>query len=205
MHANPVGHGLDGKTLVFGDLLSAVWEDSCGSCSGTMLQIEREIQKQGHNFIDAAFLSFDEADRERGTQEALMKMFLGNLLLPLRKNHEPETSHCSSEIAGKAWCVNMKDIPFTPSAKETSHVRRYRGIFHRAELTNDDARVDEEKRIYKLVPEFRAFARSGLAAFCFALDALIPTEEFFSPEEFNSISDERQPLAMGTNGPQGEV
>ena len=54
----PYGHGLDGKTLVFCDLLSAVWRDSCGSCSETMPENEREFQQQGRNFIDAAFLGF---------------------------------------------------------------------------------------------------------------------------------------------------
>ena len=54
-----------------------------------MLQIKREFQQKGDKFIDSPFLGFDEADRERGIQEALVKIFLGNLLLPLRKNREP--------------------------------------------------------------------------------------------------------------------
>ena len=39
-----------------------------------------------------------------------MKMSLGNLLLPFRKNHQPETSFCSDDMAGKKWCMNMKNI-----------------------------------------------------------------------------------------------
>ena len=130
----PYGHGLDGKTVVFGDLLSAVWRDSCGSCSWTMPENEREFQQQGRNFI---------------VRRSLASVFLRNLLLPL-KNHEAEISYCSFEVAGKAWCMNMKDIPFIPFAQETSHSRRYRGKFHWAELRNDDARVHEEKRTYKV-------------------------------------------------------
>ena len=42
--------------------------------------------------------------------------------------------------------MNMKNTPSISSAQETSHSRSFRGLFHRAELTNDDARVDEEKR-----------------------------------------------------------
>ena len=83
-----VGYGLDGKSLVFTDLMTGVWGGAFGACPGTMLQVQREFQQQGHGFIDQAWLTFDECNRELGVEEATFKMFTGGLLMPLRKNHE---------------------------------------------------------------------------------------------------------------------
>ena len=135
-----VGPGVDGKSMIFSDLLGAVWGNAVGNCPGSMLQVEREFQQQGHALIDCAWMTFDEANREIGTQEAAMKTFVGNVIMPFRRNQEAEPHYASYENAGKAWCMNQGDTPCIPTAEEVSHARRYRCIFHRAEFTVDSDR-----------------------------------------------------------------
>jgi hypothetical protein len=119
----PYGFGRDGKSLIFVDLMEATWGTAFGSCPGTMLQVEREFQQQGHAFVHCAWMAFDEINRERGACEDVLKMYIANLLMPLRKNHEPDTGYGCYKMAGRSWCMNIADIPHIPSAEELSHAR----------------------------------------------------------------------------------
>ena len=146
-----VGYGMDGKSLTCSDLMSAVWGSAFGNCPGTMLQIPREFQ-QGHNFIDATWVTFDEADRQHSVEEAILKMFVVGVTMPLRRNHEADTHYHLYSQTGKAWCFNIGDIPEMPTATETSQARRIRCIFHCSEFTAEVSGVDSELRVFVANP-----------------------------------------------------
>ena len=161
-----VGYGMDGKSLIFSDLMSPVWGSAFGSCLGTMLQIPTEFQQQGHNFIDAALMTFDEAHRQHSVEEAIFKTFVAGVTMPLRRNHEGKT--------GKAWCFNVGDIPEMPTATETSYARRIRCIFHRSGFTAEVSGVDSERLVCVAKPLAKEWMRSGEAAATLVRHFLMP-------------------------------
>lgn len=112
-----VGEGREGKTLIFLELMRAVWGTGFANCPASMLQVEREFQQQGANFIHAVWMVFDECRREGGLVEEVAKNFIGGGQLPLRKNHAQETTYGSWPFTGKCWCMNTADIPCLPSAQ----------------------------------------------------------------------------------------
>lgn len=118
-----VGEGHDGKTLVFVDHMRAVFGSGFGNCPCSMLQVEREFQVQGSNFVDAVWMACDEARRQQGVCEDLMKNYIGGGWLPLRKNHAQETTYGCWRYAGKVWCMNTADIPEIPTSEERSNAR----------------------------------------------------------------------------------
>ena len=150
----------------------------------SMLQVPREFQQQGHAFVDSAWMTFDEANRELGADEASVKVFVGGGLMPLRKNHEAETHYGKYDKTGKAWCFNLGDMPSIPTAEETSHARRYRGIYHRAEFTSDETRVNPALKIFRAQPKLKDWIRAGgEAAATFWKALVIPYCAQRTPEE----------------------
>ena len=182
----PYGEGRDGKSMVFSDLMKATWGDACGLCPGTMLQVEREFQQQGHRFIDCIWLSFDESNRERGVQEDVVKMFGSNMLMPLRRNHEAETHDGDFSRAGRCFAMNISDIPWIPPAQEISHARRYLGTYHRATFLLDEDRLNAGICIFKARPDYKEFAKSGLAAVIFIRDYIARTKKETTPAELRN-------------------
>ncbi|CAE6948302.1 unnamed protein product [Symbiodinium sp. CCMP2456] len=169
-----VGPGQDGKTLVFVDHMRAVFGSGFGCAPSSMLQTEREFQQQGSNFIQCCYLVFDECRREQGLIEDLVKVFVGGGWLPLRRNHEPETKYGHWAFAGKAWCLNVGDIPYLPTSQEISHARRFRCTFMRSHFTSNAADVDPDRKIFKADPSAKIFMASGEAVWCFYNDFLFP-------------------------------
>ena len=169
-----VGPGQDGKTLVFVDHMRAVFGSGFGCAPSSMLQTEREFQQQGSNFIQCCYLVFDECRREQGLIEDLVKVFVGGGWLPLRRNHEAETKYAHWAFAGKAWCLNVGDIPYLPTSQEISHARRFRCTFMRSHFTSNVADVDPDRKVFKADPSAKVFMASGEAVWCFYHDFLFP-------------------------------
>ena len=169
-----VGHGHDGKTLIFVDHMRSVFGSGFGCCPCSMLQTEREFQQQGLSFIHCSYMVFDESKREQGIMEDQMKLFVGGGRIPLRRNHEAETKYAQWSCTGKVWAMNMGDIPHVPTALERSHARRYRCTFMRSQFINDGAKVDVEKKIFLADPAAKAFMAGGEAVWSFFNDYLFP-------------------------------
>lgn len=182
----PVGTGQDGKTMVWVDFMGGVWGDAFGEASSTMLQVEREFQQQGHRYVDSAVIVFDECNRELGVQESVAKLFIAHGKLPLRKNHAADTYSASYNLAIKAWLMNAGDIPWVPTAEETSNARRYRAIFHRGEFTGNPDCINPELSIFPVRDDFKPFARSGLAAVTWLQRFVFPTKLSKSPDQLRA-------------------
>ena len=166
------GLGMEGKTLILVDLMRAVWGTGFGNPPGTVLQVDREFQQQGIKFLHCVMLCLDECRRDLGLVEDVAKLFIGNGVLPLRKNHEADTKDGTYEFAGKNWLMNIGDIPPIPTASETSHARRFRGTFMRARITADRSQVDVANRVFFAKADAKEFVTSGDAVWSFLHDHL---------------------------------
>lgn len=180
-----VGEGHDGKTMILVDLMSACWGSGFGNPPSTMLQVDREFQQQGLNFLHCVLLTFDECRRDQGLVEDLMKVFLGGGKIPLRRNHEAETKYGSFQFVGRSWNLNAGDIPHVATAQEKSNARRYRATFMRSTITNNPEEVSVTKKVFFADPDAKAFCGSPDAVWTFFNDFLWPFMRQFSPQQWS--------------------
>ncbi|CAJ1432753.1 unnamed protein product [Effrenium voratum] len=169
-----VGEGHDGKTLVFVDHMRAVFGSGFGNCPCSMLQVEREFQVQGSNFVHAVWMACDEARRQQGVCEDLMKNYIGGGWLPLRKNHAQETTYGCWRYAGKVWCMNTADIPEIPTSEERSNARRFRCTYMRSRFVPQSEAVSVQDKVFAADARAKDFMSSGAAVWCFYHDFLFP-------------------------------
>lgn len=85
-----MGLGGEGKTLIALKLLKSVLGSGHAGCLGAMLQRERGFQQQGHKYLGAAWMAFDEMRPDSTVEEDTMKVFVSGDKLPLRRNHGAE-------------------------------------------------------------------------------------------------------------------
>ena len=102
----------------------------------------------------------DECMRDAGLQEATVKAFTTGINMPLRRNHEADTSDANYKLTGKSWGMNNGDIPWVPTATETSHSRRYPAVYCRSEFTSELKYVDARQKIFKADPHARPWVRN---------------------------------------------
>ena len=169
-----VGEGHDGKTLVFVDHMRAVFGSGFGNCPCSMLQVEREFQVQGSNFVHAVWMACDEARRQQGVCEDLLKNYIGGGWLPLRKNHAQETTYGCWRYAGKVWCMNTADIPEIPTSEERSNARRFRCTYMRSRFVPQSEAVSVQGKVFAADARAKDFMSSGAAVWCFYHDFLFP-------------------------------
>ena len=151
-----------------------------------VLQVEREFQQQGHLYQHCVFLVFDEVRRDHEILEDTLKLFCSGGKILLRKNHEQETKYTSWEYCAKCWLMNTADIPSIPSAFETSHSRRFRATFMRANLTHDMEEVDVEKKNFHADADAKSFISSPPAVWSFFHDWLFPFMQQTRPMSWRS-------------------
>ena len=143
-------------------------------CLSVPLQVERELQQQGHLYQHCVMLTFDECRRDAGVVEDVLKVFTAGGDIPLRKNHESETRYTNFAYTGKNWLMNGADIPFLPTALERSHSRRFRCTFMRNTMTHDETVVDIQKGIFLADPEAKNFCAMPAAVWSYFHDWLWP-------------------------------
>lgn len=168
------GSGHDGKTLIFVDHMRAVFGSGFGCCPCSMLQVEREFQQQGLNFLHCAYMVFDESKRDHGIIEDQVKLFVGGGPMPLRRNHEADTKYGQWPHTGKVWNMNVGDIPHVPTAQERSHARRYRCTYMRSRFSNLLTEVNVKEKVFPADPSAKAFMASSDAVWRFYHDFLFP-------------------------------
>lgn len=88
-----IGGGGEGKSLLFGSLLSAVLGSGHSTVSSRALQVDREWQQQGESFLESRFLAFAECPKEKGFGTEAVKNLSASQKQPLRKNHQGETMY----------------------------------------------------------------------------------------------------------------
>lgn len=138
-------------------------------------------------------LTFDEVRREAGVQEDTLKVLIAGGLLPMRRNHEPETRYHSFEYCAKTWLMNSADIPSLPTALETSHSRRFLCTFMRNSLTHDGSQVDISQCRFLSDPDAKSFCASPAAVWTFYNDWLLPYMEANCPRSSQKLLTEIDP------------
>ena len=126
-------------------------------------------------------MTVDEVRREAGLQEDTLKVFIAGGLLPMRKNHQPETTYHSFEYCAKTWLMNTADIPYLPTALETSNSRHFLCTFMRNSLTYDAEQVDVSRCVFHCDPTAKEFCASAAAVWSFYHDWLWPWMDKNSP------------------------
>ena len=89
------GFGMDGKTLILVNLLSAALGSGFSNPSSTILQVERELQQQAQSLTQSLWATIDERRRDHGIVEDMAKLLIGGGQVPCRRNHEAETRYVS--------------------------------------------------------------------------------------------------------------
>ena len=123
-------------------------------------------------FLHCVMLTFDESRGGQGIIDDVAKLFIGNGVLPLRRNHEADTSDGSYKLTGKNWLMNLGDIPSIPTALERSHACRWRGTFMRGEMTDKPSEVDVAKKKFLVDSDGKQFMVGGDAVWSFYHDFL---------------------------------
>ena len=155
LHYKYCGKGHDGKTLIFVDHMRGVFGSGFGCCPCSLSQTELELRQQSLNFIQCAYMVFDESTLEHRIADDQIRWST----LPAA-----ETKYGQRLCTGSVWNMNVGDTQHVPTARTGAPTCE--DVF-----TNS---ASEPQGVFQADPSAKAFMGSWEAVWCFYNDFLFP-------------------------------